>query len=134
MLSVLLCSISKNRGVKITNNFTCLFCFVGCYYVYQETNKVHKSSSIEIYYQCGQQATHTNMLLELFVQIISEPCFNILRTKEQLGRWIFGIKYMYVISILTVTLLMFLYSPFCIIWIFIYENNDRFTILYKIVK
>ena len=28
------------------------------------------------------------MLLELFVQVVSEPCFNILRTKEQLGRFI----------------------------------------------
>ncbi|XP_045188841.2 insulin-degrading enzyme-like [Mercenaria mercenaria] len=62
----------------------------GCYYIYQETNSVHKSSSIEIYYQCGQQATNTNMLLELFVQIISEPCFNILRTKEQLGYIVFS--------------------------------------------
>ena len=58
----------------------------GCYYVYQKTNGVHKSSSIEIYYQVGQQQTQTNMLLELFVQIISEPCFNVLRTQEQLGR------------------------------------------------
>lgn len=31
------------------------------------------------------QTTHENMLLELFCQIISEPCFNTLRTKEQLG-------------------------------------------------
>lgn len=62
----------------------------GCYYIYQKTNSVHKSSSIEIYYQCGRQATNINMLLELFVQIISEPCFNILRTKEQLGYIVFS--------------------------------------------
>ncbi|XP_052772336.1 insulin-degrading enzyme-like [Mya arenaria] len=62
----------------------------GCYYVYQKTNGVHKSSSIEIYYQVGQQKTNTNMLLELFVQIISEPCFNVLRTKEQLGYIVFS--------------------------------------------
>lgn len=30
------------------------------------------------------------MLLELFTQIISEPCFNILRTKEQLGYIVFS--------------------------------------------
>lgn len=30
------------------------------------------------------------MLLELFVQIISEPCFSILRTKEQLGYIVFS--------------------------------------------
>lgn len=62
----------------------------GCYYLYEKSNKVHKSSSIEIYYQCGLQATQSNMLLELFVQIISEPCFNILRTKEQLGYIVFS--------------------------------------------
>ncbi|XP_052226154.1 insulin-degrading enzyme-like isoform X2 [Dreissena polymorpha] len=62
----------------------------GCYYLYQRMNNVHKSSSIEIYYQVGQQQTTINMLLELFVQIISEPCFNILRTKEQLGYIVFS--------------------------------------------
>lgn len=31
------------------------------------------------------QSTSENMFLELFCQIISEPCFNTLRTKEQLG-------------------------------------------------
>ena len=36
-------------------------------------------------WQCELQATKSNMLLELFCQMISEPCFNELRTKEQLG-------------------------------------------------
>ena len=58
----------------------------GCYYLHQRSNQVHKSCSIEIYYQCGMQQTQSNMLLELFVQVIGEPCFNILRTKEQLGQ------------------------------------------------
>lgn len=62
----------------------------GCYYLYQETNQIHKSSSIEIYYQCGIQVTVSNMLLELFIQIIGEPCFDILRTKEQLGYIVFS--------------------------------------------
>ncbi|XP_060069479.1 insulin-degrading enzyme-like [Ylistrum balloti] len=62
----------------------------GCYYVCEEKNQVHKSSSIEIYYQCGVQLTNTNMLLELFIQIIGEPCFDILRTKEQLGYIVFS--------------------------------------------
>ena len=43
-------------------------------------------AAVKVYYQCGLQATQSNMLLELFVQVVSEPCFNILRTKEQLGR------------------------------------------------
>ncbi|KAK6178603.1 hypothetical protein SNE40_013354 [Patella caerulea] len=57
----------------------------GCYYVYQKTNKVHKSSCIQIYYQTGIQEKQNNVLLELLCQVISEPCFNILRTQEQLG-------------------------------------------------
>ncbi|ESO95121.1 hypothetical protein LOTGIDRAFT_232210 [Lottia gigantea] len=57
----------------------------GCYYIYQKTNKVHKSSCIQMYYQTGIQCKENNMLLELLCQIINEPCFNILRTQEQLG-------------------------------------------------
>lgn len=78
-------------------------------------NEVHNNSSVEIYYQvskkekllvclisfkkltkwmiiesffssqCDLQATKSSILLELFCQIISEPCFNTLRTQEQLG-------------------------------------------------
>ena len=59
--------------------------FSGGWYVYQQKNEVHNNSGIEIYYQTDMQSTHDNMLLELFCQIISEPCFNTLRTKEQLG-------------------------------------------------
>ncbi|XP_024120451.1 insulin-degrading enzyme [Oryzias melastigma] len=55
------------------------------WFVYQRRNEVHKDCSIEIYYQTDMQTTHSNMLLELFCQIIREPCYNTLRTKEQLG-------------------------------------------------
>uniref|UniRef100_A0A8D9BMR4 Insulin-degrading enzyme n=5 Tax=Cacopsylla melanoneura TaxID=428564 RepID=A0A8D9BMR4_9HEMI len=53
--------------------------------VFESYNSVHKSSCIEIYYQCGLQNTKDNVLLELFAQLIHEPCFDVLRTKEQLG-------------------------------------------------
>lgn len=53
--------------------------------MYQQKNEVHNNCGIEIYYQTDMQNTHNNMQLELFCQIISEPCFNTLRTKEQLG-------------------------------------------------
>ncbi|KAF5280052.1 hypothetical protein FQA39_LY18167 [Lamprigera yunnana] len=56
-----------------------------CDYLYSVDNKIHKSSCVEAYYQCGLQNTKDNILLELFAQIIQEPCFDILRTKEQLG-------------------------------------------------
>uniref|UniRef100_A0A674PB61 Insulin-degrading enzyme n=1 Tax=Takifugu rubripes TaxID=31033 RepID=A0A674PB61_TAKRU len=62
----------------------------GGWYVYQQRNEVHNNCGIEIYYQTDLQATHENMLLELFCQIISEPCFNTLRTKEQLGYIVFS--------------------------------------------
>ncbi|CAL1547485.1 unnamed protein product [Lymnaea stagnalis] len=62
----------------------------GCYFLHKQKNVVHESSSIEVYYQCGQQNTESNILLELFCQVISEPCFNILRTKEQLGYIVFS--------------------------------------------
>ncbi|XP_012261292.2 insulin-degrading enzyme isoform X2 [Athalia rosae] len=62
----------------------------GCNFLYQIENKLHKSSCAEVYYQCNLQATESNMLLELLVQIISEPCFNTLRTKEQLGYIVFS--------------------------------------------
>lgn len=61
-----------NRELKLEN---------GCYYSYEVLNDIHKSSCIELYYQCGLQTTQNNMKLELFVQIIQEPCFNVLRTK-----------------------------------------------------
>ncbi|KAK2177670.1 hypothetical protein NP493_586g01027 [Ridgeia piscesae] len=63
---------------------------VGVCVTSRQANDVHKSSSLEVYYQCGLQETNSNMLIELFCQIISEPCFNILRTKEQLGYIVFS--------------------------------------------
>ncbi|XP_064466057.1 insulin-degrading enzyme-like isoform X2 [Ornithodoros turicata] len=54
-------------------------------YVYQRVNHIHQTSSIQTYFQCGPQETHSNMLVELFCQLIMEPCYNILRTQEQLG-------------------------------------------------
>ncbi|PIK49484.1 putative insulin-degrading enzyme isoform X5 [Apostichopus japonicus] len=62
----------------------------GCYYVYQRHNEVHNVSGIEAYFQTTLQSTRNNMLLELFCQIISEPCFDMLRTKEQLGYIVFS--------------------------------------------
>ncbi|XP_071947721.1 insulin-degrading enzyme-like [Antedon mediterranea] len=62
----------------------------GCYFQYHKCNDVHDSSGIEMYYQVGLQETEKNMLLELLCQIISEPCFDTLRTQEQLGYIVFS--------------------------------------------
>ena len=52
-------------------------------------NDVHKTTCIESVYQVGVQNTRDNMLTEFFVQLINEPCFNVLRTQEQLGYIVF---------------------------------------------
>ncbi|KYM94749.1 Insulin-degrading enzyme [Cyphomyrmex costatus] len=61
----------------------------GCHFLFEVENNLHKSSCTMVYYQTGLQSTESNMLLELLTQIIEEPCFNILRTKEQLGYTVF---------------------------------------------
>ncbi len=71
----------KDREVQLTPGHS---------YLYRATNDVHKSSCIEIYYQTGLQSTRSNMLIDLFSQIINEPCFNVLRTQEQLGYIVFS--------------------------------------------
>uniref|UniRef100_A0A5S6QRK5 Insulin-degrading enzyme n=1 Tax=Trichuris muris TaxID=70415 RepID=A0A5S6QRK5_TRIMR len=63
---------------------------VGRQVVFAAENKVHANSAIELLLQVGVEKTRENMLLELFVQIIQEPCFDQLRTKEQLGYIVFS--------------------------------------------
>ncbi|XP_078036268.1 insulin degrading metalloproteinase isoform X2 [Augochlora pura] len=62
----------------------------GCNFLFEVENTFHKSSCVYVYYQTGLQSTESNMLLELLAQIISEPCFTTLRTKEQLGYILFS--------------------------------------------
>ena len=57
---------------------------------YEIRNAVHKSSCIMSLYQVGQDSTRSNMVLELFSQILKEPAFNVLRTQEQLGYIVFS--------------------------------------------
>ncbi|CAF0913402.1 unnamed protein product [Rotaria sordida] len=57
----------------------------GCNYAYTMLNDAHQLHAIEIYLQCFQQTLENNALLELFCHLVDEPCFNQLRTKEQLG-------------------------------------------------
>ncbi len=54
-------------------------------YYYEAVNETHSNSALELYLQCGVQETRANMRLELLGQILHEPCFDTLRTKEQLG-------------------------------------------------
>lgn len=59
--------------------------FTGYHYLYEGENKISKNSCTLKYYQCGLQNTKTKALVELFLQIISEPLFTTLRQKEKLG-------------------------------------------------
>lgn len=65
----------------------------GSWYLRESENSVHKTSCASLYYACGVRATRHNVALELLAQTLSERCFNILRTKEQLGYLVFsGVK------------------------------------------
>ena len=43
-----------------------------------------------MFFEVGRDTTVQNMQLEMLAQIIREPCFNVLRTKEQLGYIVFS--------------------------------------------
>ncbi|KRZ08336.1 Insulin-degrading enzyme [Trichinella zimbabwensis] len=73
--------VVRNREVKLPKGKT---------FVFEEQNTVHPNSAIEMVLQVGLQESRLNMLLELLVQILNEPCFHQLRTVEQLGYIVFG--------------------------------------------
>lgn len=54
-------------------------------FVYLRQNGVHQTKAIRTYFQCERKSTRHNVVLELFSQSICESCFDVLRTKEQLG-------------------------------------------------
>ncbi|CAK1587423.1 unnamed protein product [Parnassius mnemosyne] len=62
----------------------------GSWFLRETENSVHKSSCASLYYACGVRATRPNVALELLAQALAEPCFNVLRTKEQLGYIVFS--------------------------------------------
>ncbi|KAL5238798.1 hypothetical protein ACI65C_006208 [Semiaphis heraclei] len=53
--------------------------------LYETTSDHHSSSCVFIHFQCGVQSSLKNMIISLFNEIITESCFNTLRTQEQLG-------------------------------------------------
>lgn len=58
-------------------------------YRFETENEFHKSSCAELYLQCGMQSDTANVYIDLVAQILCEPCYNTLRTKEQLGYIVF---------------------------------------------
>ncbi len=73
--------LNKIRQVKLPR---------GCEFVYINYNKVHKTIGIESYFQCFEPSVRNNALIGLFTEIINEPTFDVLRTKEQLGYIVFN--------------------------------------------
>ena len=59
--------------------------FTGANLLFRAENEVHATHCVEFYLQCGLEEARANMLLELAAQVIKEPCFSVLRTREQLG-------------------------------------------------
>eukprot|EP00898_Chlorokybus_atmophyticus_P001398 jgi/Chlat1/2259/Chrsp17S08725 len=59
----------------------------GFTYVYQANvhNEEEDNSVVENYYQVGPDSIQLRAMMDLLEQAISEPCFDQLRTKEQLG-------------------------------------------------
>lgn len=53
-------------------------------------NDGHCIQAIVIYLQCFHQTLENNALINLFNHLANEPCFDQLRTKEQLGYAVFS--------------------------------------------
>eukprot|EP00118_Oscarella_pearsei_P012850 m.97877 g.97877 ORF g.97877 m.97877 type:complete len:559 (+) comp36963_c0_seq26:1339-3015(+) len=84
---------TSGRGAKATKallhsqlvRHRCIQLADGSSFLYKATNGVHPSSAVEMFLQTEMQSTRSNMLLEIFSQLIKESFFNVLRTQEQLG-------------------------------------------------
>lgn len=62
---------------------------IGSNHLFQREHKSHLSSCSAVLFQTGMQGTRQNILVEVLEHIANEPCFNQLRTKEQLGYIVF---------------------------------------------
>jgi insulysin len=62
----------------------------GEHYLFESPNEFHKASCSSLYLQCGVQEDNSNVFIDLVSQILSEPCYNVLRTQEQLGYIVFS--------------------------------------------
>uniref|UniRef100_A0A2A4K9R5 Insulin-degrading enzyme n=1 Tax=Heliothis virescens TaxID=7102 RepID=A0A2A4K9R5_HELVI len=62
----------------------------GSWHIRETTNSVHRSSCASLYYDCGVRQCRANVTLELLAHTLAEPCFSMLRTKEQLGYIVFS--------------------------------------------
>ncbi|CAG7816471.1 unnamed protein product [Allacma fusca] len=61
----------------------------GSNYIFKSEHHSHLSSCVAVLFQAGLQDTKNNVIVELLEHIAHEPCFNQLRTQEQLGYIVF---------------------------------------------
>jgi insulysin len=61
----------------------------GADFIFKSEHKTHLSSCAAVLFQTGVQGLRENVVVELLEHIANEPCFNQLRTKEQLGYIVF---------------------------------------------
>ncbi|XP_075160301.1 insulin degrading metalloproteinase [Haematobia irritans] len=59
-------------------------------YLFEKENEFHKSNCTQLYIQYGPQSDRSNNMVNLISQILTEPCYDCLRTKEQLGYIVFS--------------------------------------------
>lgn len=55
-------------------------------YLFETKNEFHKSSCAELYLQCGTQSDRSNIFIDMVAQVLSEPCYNTLRTKVSIDQ------------------------------------------------
>lgn len=55
------------------------------HFLFESTSEFHKASCSSLYLQCGVQEDNSNVFIDLVSQILYEPCYNDLRTQQQLG-------------------------------------------------
>lgn len=67
--------------------------------MFETQNKYHKNSCAQLYFQYGPQTDRSNIMLNLIAQVLSEPCYDVLRTKVSEKRYIIKI-YEYIIFLL----------------------------------
>lgn len=58
--------------------------FSDAHHVYQAINNYHKINCTSLYIQCGVLEDKSNVLLDLVLQIMKEPFFNVLRTQVKI--------------------------------------------------
>ena len=59
-------------------------------YLFEKRSSVHSFSAIWVYFQVGLQTERNNVLCEMFNQMIFEQMFDTLRTKQQLGYYVYS--------------------------------------------